>query len=158
MSPVHFYHLTTTPLERALPKLLEKSCLAGYRTLLLADDIMHARLDEMLWTYDPASFLPHGVAGTAHDEAQPILITTSLPRKQGVIEEKKCDNTTILLTTNGYTPETLEGFNRIIDLFNGNDDAALASARNRWKQYKDQGQELAYWKQTATGGWERSNG
>jgi DNA polymerase-3 subunit chi len=41
-------------------------------------------------------------------------------------------------------------------LFDGSDDAATASARERWKHYKEQNHALAYFKQTTAGGWEKA--
>jgi len=61
MAEVGFYHLTRAPLERALPRLLEKAREAGYRALVVAaSEERVAALDALLWTYDPASFLAHG--------------------------------------------------------------------------------------------------
>jgi DNA polymerase-3 subunit chi len=31
----------------------------------------------------------------------------------------------------------------------------VADSRERWKAYKGAGHTLAYWQQTATGGWEK---
>src|SRR3546814_6218378 len=61
---VDFYHLTRTPVESVLPRLLEKVVSGGERALVVAGDAgLLARLDEQLWRYEPASFLPHGIAG-----------------------------------------------------------------------------------------------
>ena len=41
-------------------------------------------------------------------------------------------------------------------IFDGRDEAALAGARVRWKALKDEGAELAYWKQSPEGRWEKA--
>ena len=63
MSEIGFYHLLTTPLERALPRLLERACSQGHRIVIRAassERVEH--LNALLWTYDEVSFLPHGSA------------------------------------------------------------------------------------------------
>src|SRR5262245_18463478 len=74
---VQFYHLTTTPLERALPRLLTKAHAGGFKTLLVAESEERVeQLNQLLWTYDPGSFLPHGSIKDGNAEHQPILIST----------------------------------------------------------------------------------
>jgi DNA polymerase-3 subunit chi len=61
---VDFYHLTRSPLERALPQIAEKVLASGGRLLIVADEaLMRAKLDQLLWTYAAESFLPHGSGG-----------------------------------------------------------------------------------------------
>lgn len=142
MAIIQFYHLTTTPFERALPKLLEKAYGANYQTTLLVENETRAEhIDQLLWTYDPASFLPHAIGVDA-----PIVITSHPPA--GSDHER-----TLLFITNGHQAEETEGYERIIDLFDGNNPIAVEAARTRWKTYKDQGGELTYYKQTEQGGW-----
>jgi DNA polymerase-3 subunit chi len=66
MAEVGFYHLGTTALERALPRLLERALADGHRVVVLAGSAERvAHLDGLLWIYNEASFLPHGTARTA---------------------------------------------------------------------------------------------
>ena len=296
MTTIQFYHLITTPLERALPKLLEKAVAGGYKVLLVtSSDEQVEHLNQMLWTYDPGSFLPHGSVKNGNVEKQPILITTldSLPprlrggwggelphygkigeaeytsrkpealthakelrtnvteaekklwhflqqsnlgysfrrqhpvgdyitdfaciEKKIIIEidggqhgEQQAYDTKrtafleeagfkvlrfwnnevlenhegvlqvvqealkveghppsppasggvkreILLTVNGAVPDKPEAFERILDMFDGNDPQAVANARNRWKNYKESGHALTYLRQTDSGGWEKKD-
>ena len=41
-------------------------------------------------------------------------------------------------------------------IFDGRDEAALTSARARWKALKEAGADLAYWRQSAEGSWEQA--
>src|SRR3546814_18468419 len=71
---VDFYHLTRTPVEFVLPRLLEKVVSGGERALVVAGDAgLLARLLEQLWRYEPASFLPHSTPGWGDEAATPIL-------------------------------------------------------------------------------------
>jgi len=307
MTAIQFYHLTATPLERALPKLLEKAVAGGFRTLLVDEsDARVEQLNQLLWTYDAGSFLPHGSAKDGRAEEQPILLATpdylasltSPPclrggrggdgatenapvikhgkigegehstrihealahakelRKNPTEPEKKLwlhlqagnlgfsfrrqypvgnyiadfaciekhliieldgDNHAeqipydaqrtafleqagykvmrfwnndvmeniegvlqviqtaltdaseghppcppasggvkrLLMVTSGLVAEKPEGFERIIDIFDGNDGESVAKARQRWMLYKNAGHALTYLKQTESGGWEQ---
>ena len=55
---VDFYHLTATPLDRALPQIAEKVVATGGRLLIVtASEDQRTALDRLLWTYTPESFL-----------------------------------------------------------------------------------------------------
>ena len=76
MAEIGFYHLLTTPLERALPRLLERARAQGYRIVVRAassERVEH--LNALLWTYDEASFLAHGSARDGNPASQPIWLS-----------------------------------------------------------------------------------
>lgn len=144
---IGFYHLLATPLERALPKLLEKVLERGHRVLLLAASEERVQaLDNILWTYEDRSWLPHGTAQTGHAERQPIFLSTL---------EENPNTADVLVLIDGIAPAFATEFCRVIDMFDGRDDSAVAAARERWKSYRDAGLTLTYWQQTETGGWEK---
>ena len=140
MGAAYFYHLTDSTLEQTLPMLLEKARGAGWRIMVRApaDDLVD-RLDQVLWTIRPDSFLPHGVAGGPHDADQPILLGVDVPSKGF-----EC-----LMSVEGalLTPEEVSLSQRSCILFNGHDPAAVSVARERWKALTDQGIEAQYWAQ-----------
>ncbi len=144
---VGFYHLTRTPLERALPKLLERVLAQDGRAVVIAgsEDRVEA-LNAALWTYDDRAWLPHGSAADGHAERQPIWLTTADENPNGA---------TFLFLTDGAKSALMSGFSRAFDLFDGRDEAAVAAARDRWRACKEAGYALTYWQQTDSGGWER---
>ncbi len=146
MAEIGFYHLTSTPLERALPKLLERGRALGHPIVVRAGSAERVtRLDAILWTYDEASFLAHGSARDGNPAAQPIWLT----------ERKENPNhATMLVLVDGSEAADLSSFVRCVDLFDGDDPAAVEAARERWRRARAAGHELTYWQQTATG-WER---
>lgn len=149
MTEIGFYHLTRTPLEQAAPKILEKALAADFRVVVLGDsDERIDQLNERLWTYDPDSFLPHGSAKDGLPEEQPIYLTT--------LEENPA-GAKALMVTDGRQPEFVATFERVMDMFDGSDEAAISSARKRWKAYKDAGHTLTYWQQNDRGGWEKKS-
>ena len=146
MTEIGFYHLDTTPLARALPKLLERGLAAGFRIVVLAGSAERVdHLDAALWTYDDASFLPHGSRRDGRPERQPVWLTDS---------DENPNRADMLVLTDGAASARLAEYRRCLDLFDGKDDAALAAARERWRRSKDAGHVLTYWQQTTTG-WEK---
>lgn len=148
MTEVGFYHLTTSPLERALPKLLEKILEAQKRAVILCGS--QERLDflnTVLWTLGKASFIPHGSEKEGFVKDQPIWLT---------LKDENPNEAQFLIQTDGVDSPSLSSFERCLDLFDGNDEEAIASARDRWKKYKDQGHIITYWKQSVSGGWEKN--
>ncbi len=149
MTEVGFYHLLTTPLEKALPGLLVKALDGGMRAVVLAgsDERIEA-LCAALWTFDPASFLPHGAAVDGNPDQQPIYLTT--------VEENP-NRADLLVVTDGIEAAYLDSFKRCVDLFDGNDPEAVTAARARWRRLRETGHTLAYWRQTPRGGWEKGD-
>lgn len=61
--------------RQALARLAAWHQAQGARVLVLALDQAQAQeLDQLLWTHDPASFLPHALAGGPDQEQEPVLI------------------------------------------------------------------------------------
>jgi DNA polymerase III subunit chi len=146
MAEIGFYHLTLTPLDRALPRLLERARAQGHRIVVRAGSEARARdLDALLWRYDDASFLPHGTARDGNPAAQPIWLTD---------RDENPNRATMLVLVDGVEPGDLSSFSRCADIFDGNDESAVATARERWRRAREAGHELTYWQQTAAG-WER---
>ena len=48
----------------------------------------------------------------------------------------------------GAETDRLAEFDRVFDLFDGNNSEAIAAARIRWKTAKEAGHTLIYWQQT----------
>lgn len=149
MAELWFYHLERSELERALPPLLEKCLQRGWRALVRGGSPERLdALDASLWTYRDESFLPHardGVAG--FDPArQPVLLTTGGGNPNGA---------GVLFLIDGAEPGDLSGFERACLVFDGRDEAALVSARSRWKEAKESGVSASYWRENAAGAWEK---
>jgi DNA polymerase-3 subunit chi len=146
MTDIGFYHLTRSPLDHALPRLLQRAYGSGARVVVMAGSAERAdALDQMLWTYDAASFLPHGTVRDGDAAAQPIWLTA---------DDENPNEATILVLTDGATSARVADYARCMEMFDGNDEAALAEARTRWRDYGAAGHALTYWQQTERGGWE----
>jgi DNA polymerase-3 subunit chi len=148
MTGVGFYHLRTTPLERALPSILERALSQGHRIVVMAGSEERVKyLDSLLWTYAEASFLPHGSARDANAARQPVFLTE---------RDENPNAATMLVLVDGARSARVAEFARCCDIFDGGDEAAVAAARQRWSEAKAAGHELTYWEQTEKG-WEKRN-
>ncbi|MGB8840118.1 MAG: DNA polymerase III subunit chi [Aliidongia sp.] len=145
MVEIGFYHLTRSTLDQALPRLLERAFGAGHRILLKAPDVIETeRLNRLLWTYGEGSFLPHGSAVDGRAEEQPIYLTC---------EDDNPNGATLGCQCGGAELAVVERFGRVLDLFEGSDEQAVAAARERWRRYTAAGHTLVYWQQNPNGGW-----
>ncbi|MDF2368108.1 DNA polymerase III subunit chi, partial [Sneathiella sp.] len=118
MTEVSFYHLQSEPIERALPRLLEKVRERGFRVAVrgVTEERIET-LDEALWTYRPESFLPHAREGEGVDAtAQPILLTLA--------GAGNANAATVLVLTENAPADDLASFERCLYMFNGNDEPA----------------------------------
>ena len=146
MTEVLFYHLQRQPLESVLPSLLERSLERGWRVVVqMASDERVEALDAHLWTYREESFLPHGTARDGAAAAQPILLTTGEDNPNAATVRFLIDGTPM--------PADAKSYDRIVLLFDGEDEDALAQARARWSEAKAQGFDVTYWQTDERGRW-----
>ena len=149
MTEFRFHHLERRRVDEALPDLLERAYEEGLRVVVrAASEEMVGALNGRLWTYDDASFLPHGAAGDGDPGEQPIFLTAEAGNPNGA---------SLLVRLSGAGANgTDEGFDAVVLLFDGRDEEALAEARREWKRLKDDGQAISYWREGEDGGWERA--
>lgn len=150
MAEIRFYHLTRYRLEEALTRLLRRVLERQDRAVIMASTSERVEaLNAHLWTYDPASFLPHGSAKDGHAAEQPIYLTAQLENPNGAKLLMLCDGAPAPAT------EALGalGYELVCELFNGHDDEAVAEARAHWRFYREAGHKIAYFQQNDEGGW-----
>ncbi len=141
MAEIRFYHLTDSPLERALPRMLELTLERGGRAVVRGCHAERLKfLDTHLWTFHDQSFLPHGLAEDPHASDQPILLTSD--------SDIPNDARTLFLI-DGATPDFDEA--ALLDLtailFDGHDPDAVAAARNHWRDTVAADLKAIYWAQ-----------
>lgn len=140
-----FYHLTTTPLERALPKLMEKVHAKGVRAVVLCgDEKKLERLNDSLWSYSSAKFLPHGSKKDGFAEKQPIYLAS--------VEENP-NGAEVLVVTDSRVPGFVSEFGRCVDIFDGGEEGAALAAMERYRRYEEMGFSAGYWKQNSASEW-----
>ncbi len=147
MGQALFYHLTRQPLAATLPMLLEKSTQRGWRVVVRGTDEGRLHwLDQKLWSGTDEGFLPHGLAGGAHDADQPILLTCDDALTNGA----QC-----LMSVDGaaVSAQEVAALDRVCILFDGHDPEAVQLARGQWKALTGEGASAQYWSEEG-GRWE----
>lgn len=148
MTEVSFYRLETGSLEGVLPRLLERVLARGMRAVVLVKS--SERLDwlnELLWTYKPESFLPHGSINDGRPEMQHIFLSA--------VEENP-NNASVLVNIDGLSPSFVNDFERCLDIFDGRNAEELDGARLRSQSMEAAGHQITHWQQTTSGRWEQS--
>ena len=121
MTEIRFYHLQRTALEAALPPMLEKTLERGQRAVVMAgseERVEH--LVDHLWTYNERGFLPHGSARDGNADLQPVWLTT---------EDENPNAAQVLFLTDGTSSLKVADYQLCVELFDGNDEAAVRTAR-----------------------------
>lgn len=148
MAEILFYHLQRQPLEAVLPTLLLKTLERGWRAVVqVVTQERMAALDDHLWTFTEESFLPHGTDRESRSADHPVLLTQS--------NENSNTANVRFLVEGAPLPQDVAAYERLVVLFDGNDDEALRSARDQWRSVKEGGHEATYWQQDDDGRWQR---
>ena len=143
---VRFYHLTRSPLDEALARLLTLTLNREKRGLVrIGDTLRLEALDERLWTYEPNSFLPHGTASEPNPEQQPVYLTTG---------EENPNQAEYLFLVDDAIMTDIGSFEMVALLFDGANSDAVMRARGHWKALKNEGYAPKYYQQNPTGQWQ----
>lgn len=148
MSEIRFYHLQNQSVEQALPALVAKAYENGHRIVIKTPDAqISEKLNEVLWTYQPASFLPHGTQKDGQAERQPVWITH---------ENENPNKADVLMIAGGTEgADAIEGITLQCEMFHGQYEAEVEAARARWAAYKEADHSATYWQQNERGGWDK---
>tara|TARA_R110002049_G_scaffold24316_3_gene86368 strand:- start:6 stop:425 length:420 start_codon:yes stop_codon:yes gene_type:complete len=112
-------------------RLADKAFQRGHRIFInAADEAQASALDELLWRFRPASFLPHGLCGQAHSDTIAI----------GWGQEPENHND-LLINLQLAIPSFFSRFARVAEVVTQEPDN-LAALRESWKFYKSRGYQL----------------
>jgi DNA polymerase-3 subunit chi len=154
---VSFYQLMFSPLEKVLPRIVDKIYSSGLRACIwVKDDERLAKLNTTLWTYSTLAFLPHGCKLDAEDtkNQQPIWLSTTLENP---------NKSSVCVVTHEQIPGDFQSlnFDRIVDIFDGtmmedehDPSAGKTSFAERLRYYQNQNAEITQWQQT-NDGWQK---
>ena len=134
MTRVGFYVVSAAGAAHRLhvaARLADKAFQRGHRIFINACDETQARsLDELLWSYRPASFLPHGLLGTP--EAGQIAIGWG---------QEPGDHDDLLINLRLNVPPFIGRFQRVAEVVTQDEDS-LEALRSSWRFYKERGYQL----------------
>jgi len=145
---IDFYHLSKSSLDEALPKLASKAYESGKRIKIkVGGELRVDFLSSLLWTFDEESFLPHGVKKDGFADMQPIYLSS---------DDENPNGATLLFAVDGadINLENTQGFERILYIFDSNNENELSKARTTWLAFKGNAGERHYWQQTPAGSWQ----
>lgn len=150
MTEVLFYHLQGQKLENVLPGLLEKSLKRGWKVVVQgsSEERIEA-LDAHLWTYRDDGFLPHGTWREPEAAQQPVLLTPNDGNPNGASVRFLIDGAPV--------PSDVGSYQRIVLLFDGQDEEATAAARAHWSDVRARGLDATYWQADEQGRWSKKD-
>ena len=141
MAEIRFYHLTETPLERALPMMLERTLERGQRAIVRGVHAERLRfMDGLLWTADDTSFLPHGIDSDPDPDQHPVWLTTAT-------DNPNAANVLFLVDGADAPTDEMAALETTAILFDGHDPAAVEAARGQWRTVTTGGLAAVYWAQ-----------
>ncbi len=153
MTEFRFYRLERRRIDQALPDILEDALSHGLRAVVQAPSEERVEaLNERLWTYADDSFLPHGAADDGEPQAQPIYLTAGEENPNGAALR-------VLIAGVDAAPLARAAggaHERVILLFDGQDEEMRAEARRQWTLLTAAGAAPSYWREGEDGGWRKA--
>ncbi len=132
MTQVNFYTLSSEDTQSRYQfacRLTEKAVALGHRVLIHADSAEQAaQLDDLLWQFKPASFVPHGLASESSGK-ESVLVST------GAYPDNMDD---VLINLSAGACQQPQKFKRINEILNADPDV-LQAGRNSYRFYQAQG-------------------
>lgn len=135
-----FYHIERGSLDAAIAPLIEKCLERKWRVVVAGHEDTVERLDRALWTFRDDSFVPHGRA-RADAERHPVLLSTEAVPTNGA-------KVAVLLDGSDADASLFE---RVMVVFDGQDETARAKARQQFKAATDAGAAARYFQQEKSG-------
>jgi DNA polymerase III subunit chi len=133
---VDFYLLASDQIDArwmVACRLLEKAYAKGHKVYVLCDNKQDAEfLDELLWTFKEASFIPHNLQGEGPEPPPPIQI--------GYEREPRGFND-ILVNLSSSIPTFYPKFKRVMEIV-VNLETEKEQSRGRYRDYRTKGCEL----------------
>ncbi|EAQ99407.1 DNA polymerase III subunit chi [Congregibacter litoralis] len=134
MTRVGFYiveNTDTSSRTRLALRLTEKAHKQGHRVFINSENEAQAReLDELLWTFRPASFLPHALC--SDDSSEQICIGWG---------QEPAGHDDLLINLQLSVPDFIGRFQRVAELVN-QEPARLEALRHSWRHYRERGYAL----------------
>jgi DNA polymerase-3 subunit chi len=126
---------------RVACQVTRKQFLAGQRLVVFCGDPSRlTAFDRLLWALDDISFVPHVLATDPLAPHTPVLLTAADPA--AAAQSFPADGAPAwLLNLDDDCPPNYTSFPRVLEIVS-DDDADRQAARQRWRGYQAQGQDL----------------
>jgi len=111
-------------------RLADKAFRNGHHVYLHCVDAVQAQqLDELLWSFQPTSFVPHALGQDSVSEETPVRIGHG---------QSIWNNDDVLINLDRNIPESFAQFARVLEIV-VQDPAVLDNTREHWRHYKQLG-------------------
>lgn len=133
------YHHSISPLEKVLPKLLEKVLASGQKAVVMAPSEEQLKtIDTFLWTYSKSELIPHGSEEDGNPLLQPVWLTCT---------EENPNHAKVLIMIGDLRPSHIQTFEKALMLL-----SEWKPEMTEWAKSKG---ELTVWVEKLAGGWEK---
>ncbi len=141
MTQVDFYILqenNTANREQFACRVVEKAYRLGYQVYIHTHDPQQAtRVDNLLWTFNQGSFIPHGVEGDPVSTDAPVVIGhTAELQDQNHSQQRQ-----VLINLAPDVPLFFSSFDRVAEVIDQQQENKT-SGRERYRFYRDRGYPL----------------
>ena len=149
------YHRSEAqPDDHGAAPLVARTLANGWTAIIQATSPERlAALDDLLWTYDDQSFVAHGSARDGDAALHPVWLTLENDNPNTASARFFVDGADAVVA---LADEAARPKERAIIMFDGRDEDALNRARMQFRQLREQGFALSYWRQNDEGRWEKS--
>jgi DNA polymerase-3 subunit chi len=134
---IDFYKLRSQgryAIERFCCQLADKVVKMGKPVFVLTNDEAQShQLDDIMWTYNDSSFVPHDIQGRDDDADTPVIIGHDIPDRSSYL----------LINLTDKMPASLDGFERVAEIIN-DEPAVLHQGRQRYSNYRNDAYPLHY--------------
>lgn len=142
MTAVEFHTGIQDPVDFAC-RLLRKAHRRGVRVLVTANELVLARLDRELWTFEAREFIPHVLLPDPHSGNKiNVLLVVNTPIWLATTAGLP-DAPPVVLNLGAAAPAELAPIERLIEVLSNEPDDAEAG-RMRWRQYKAWGLDVVH--------------
>ena len=136
MTQIVFYSGAADKLQTAC-RLSAKAVQQDLKVMVYSlDDALLDRMDKLLWTFSPTSFVPHSRMNGELADITPIILGNE------ITQATHCH---VLLNLDEECPPAFEQFERLIEIA-GVTAEEKQSARVRYRNYQAQGLEVNHYK------------
>jgi len=110
-------------------RLVEKAVYQGNKVMIATDDKETSeKLDHLLWSFKPESFIPHGIQDQTPEDV-PVLISHG---------GDNAHHHDVLVNIGLQLPQYFSRFNRLVEIV-VQEESVLQATRNNYTYYKERG-------------------
>ena len=145
MTEIFFYKLKNTSIDLFLISLIEKSISKNWNSLVLLDNTERMEeINDLLWTFNDTSFIPHGSQSDLSPDKQNVYLTCN---------EENLNNSNIIFSIDGIIINEPDNWNRCIYIFNEQNLKVTDELESYKREIKDFGYTLKSFEQDNNGKW-----